>query len=89
MDRWESLCSTPTDEYSEPPSAMWDSHTGVTTGKRVLHQCHAVELPISKYHIVYGDATRPAPPKSCWPNPAAIKSTCAEFLDTLAIPLRV
>jgi hypothetical protein len=40
---WDSLCSTPTDEYSEQPSTFGYSPTGFTRGKHVLHQCHAVQ----------------------------------------------
>jgi len=40
---WESLCSTPTDEYSEQLSAFGYSPTGFTRGKHVLHPCHAVQ----------------------------------------------
>jgi len=44
FDKWDSSCSTPTDEYSEPGGAWKHDHIRLNTGKHIAEQGCTSEL---------------------------------------------
>lgn len=44
FEQWDSSCSTPTDEYSEPHDAWKHNHVKLTTGEQTSRQSRTSEL---------------------------------------------